>query len=144
MSRKHWLLVERIENWQQDRADGFRQFGLPSSKRSLGSKIAAGDELFFYVSSGISAFADIREATKDGVERARGLRYDTPFPWRVATRPLLTLSQEEWVPLKVLANDLDLTRGVEDWRYLVRNSLRQLSEHDAGEIRCALARKPSR
>jgi hypothetical protein len=131
----HWLLVERLDNWQTDRRDGFQQFGLPHLKRKLGGEIKKGDQLIFYVSSGISSFADIREATEDGVSRlGLGGSYDELYPWRVVTKPVLTLSRERWVPIKALVSRLSITAGKLDWRQCMRTSLRRLAANDAAVI----------
>jgi hypothetical protein len=131
----HWLLVERFDNWQLDRLDGFRQFGLPRSKQKLGAEIRKGDQLIFYVSSGISSFADIREAADNGVCKL-GLhgRYDEPFPWRVITTPVLTLPRERWVPIQTLTSRLSITALKNDWRQCMRSCLRRLSSTDAALI----------
>lgn len=134
-----WLLVERLENWQRDKLDGFRQFGIPERKEKLGRSIQKGDLLFFYVSSGRSKFADIREATEAGVTKLRlGGDYDTPFPWCVRTRPVLTLPQEAWVPIKPLIGELSFTRDRIDWRQVMRNSLRRLDVVDAERLMRAM------
>lgn len=144
VAKSHWLLVERVENWTTDYKDGFRQFGLPDSKKTRGSEIKTGDLLIFYISSGISSFADIREAQEDGVSKLRlGGDYDTAFPWRVKTNPVLTLPQERWVSIKPLISELSFTVGKADWRQVMRNSLRRLSEADASIIIMAM-RKASK
>ena len=130
-----WLLVERLENWLRDSQDGFRQFGLPEHKEKLGRSLEKGDLLFFYVSSGQSKFADVREVADAGVtKRRRGGDYDMPFPWCVRTRPVLTLARESWVPIKPLIGELSFTRGKADWRQVMRNSLRRLDVGDAERL----------
>jgi hypothetical protein len=131
----HWLLVERLENWNVDRSEQFRQFGLPRGKKKLGDLIKTGDLLIFYVSSGISSFADVREARADGLLKL-GLEgdYDSPYPWRVMTKPVLTLPRDRWVPIKSLIADLSLTAGRPDWRQCMRTSLRRLERGDATVI----------
>lgn len=134
-----WLLVERLENWLRDKHDGFRQFGLPERKEKLGRCIEKGDLLFFYVSSGQSKFTDIREAIESGVTKLKlGGDYDTPFPWCVRTKPVLTLSQASWVPIKPLIGELSFTREKTDWRQVMRNSLRKLDVGDATRIMRAM------
>lgn len=130
-----WLLVERLENWTRDEQDGFKQFGLPDRRVKQGKSIKKGDLLFFYVSSGRSRFADIREATEPGVTKLRlGGDYDTPFPWCVRTRPVLTLPPERWVPIKPMIGTLAFTKASADWRQVMRNSLRKLDSGDAATI----------
>jgi predicted RNA-binding protein len=138
-SKSYWLLVERLENWNFDQRNGFRQFGLPDHKKTLGSEIKKGDLLIFYVSTGVSSFADIREAQADGVSKMpRGEHYDTAFPLRITTQPYLILSREQWVPMKLLADRISITAGKADWRHVVRNSLRRLSSSDAEAIIAAM------
>jgi hypothetical protein len=134
-----WLLVERLENWRLDRQDGFQKFGLPDRKVGLGRLIKKGDLLFFYVSSGRSCFADIREAREPSVSKLRlGGDYDMAFPWCVLTKPLLTLPPEAWVPIQSLIAELSFTRGRADWRQLMRNTLRKLETDDAAQIMRAM------
>ena len=142
--KTYWVLVERLANWEIDKRDGFRQFGLPDRKLKLGSEIKEGDLLIFYVSSGISSFADVREAAADGVSKLPlGGNYDTAFPWRVATRPCLSLPREAWVPMKSLAHRLSLTAGKADWRQVMRTSLLRLSTKDGNLITAAMRRNVS-
>ena len=57
-------------------------------------EMKAGDTLIFYVSSGMSQFADVREVTKEGTFKLGvGGRYDTAFPIFIATKPVLTLER---------------------------------------------------
>ena len=131
----HWLLVERLENWKIDQMEGFRRFGLPEVKRTLAQQVEKGDTLIFYVSSGISRFSDIREATASGTAKL-GIEgdYDTPYPLSISTRPILTLERHIWVPLHGLVSSLSLTSGKADWRQVMRNSLRRLSDEDGDLI----------
>jgi hypothetical protein len=127
----YWLMVERLENWEVDRREGFRRFGLPDRLGDRGNEIKKADLLIFYVSSGISCFADIREATEDGTHKLRlGGDYDTAFPIYLASKPLLTLPRAKWVRLHGLVDKLSFTRGKRDWRQAVRSSLRRLTDDD--------------
>lgn len=131
----NWLLVERAENWEHDKKNGFTHFGIPDRKEKLGRSIKKSDLLFFYVSSGRSSFADVREASESGVSKLRlGGEYDTPFQWCVRTKPILTLAPEAWVSIKPLIEKLALTRGKKDWRQVMRCSLRKLEAKDAAYI----------
>jgi EVE domain len=131
----HWLLVERLANWEHDCANGFRLFGIPGSKKGLADKIRRGDVLIFYVSSGVSSFADIREAKEDGVQpMIRGEDYATKYPWKIISRPILTLARDRWVHMNSLAERLSLTSGMSHWRNAVRSSLHRLEPQDAALI----------
>jgi predicted RNA-binding protein len=130
----YWLLIERLENWEIDQKQGFVRFGLPEKAR-LAQKIKKGDLLIFYISSGLSAFSDIREATADGTTKLPfGGDYDTAFPLSISTRPYLTLRRSDWVPIHHLLDKLEITSGKKDWRQVVRTTLKHLSDKDARVI----------
>lgn len=130
-----WLLVERIENWRIDKAEGFTRFGLPARREKMAADIRKGDLLFFYVSSGRSKFSNIRRATHDGYTRLRhGGDYDTAFPIAIQTEPVLTLPESAWLPFKEVMDRLTFTKG-RDWRQIMRSSLRKLGEQDSNLIR---------
>lgn len=134
-----WLLVERLENWNVDAAEGFQRFGLSEYKTKLAEQIKTGDRLIVYVSSGISAFSDIRESVSDGYKRLRfGGDYDTAFPISISTRPVLTLPRQNWVPVQSLISSLAFTRDRKDWRQVMRNALRHLTDEDAEILSAAL------
>jgi hypothetical protein len=138
-----WLLVERIENWRIDKAEGFSRFGLPARKEKMAADIRKGDLLFFYVSSGISRFSDIRRATQDGYAQLRhGGEYDTAFPIALQTEPVLTLPEPTWLPFKEVADRLSFSKG-KDWRQIMRSSLRRLGEQDANLIRARMEEQAS-
>jgi hypothetical protein len=127
----YWLMVERLENWEVDRREGFRRFGIPEHKAKLASGVRSGDQLLFYVSSGISKLADIRKVTEDGLRKLpMGGDYDSAFPLFLSTAPQITLARPQWVPLHPLTEALALTRGKSDWRQIMRTSIRRLSDDD--------------
>lgn len=138
--RTHWLVVERLENWEVDRREGFTQFGIPDSRVSIANRIAHRDLLVFYVSSGVSCFADVREATANGIQKLRmGGQYDTAYPWKLSTRPYLILEREAWIPIQDVLHRLSFASGKGDWRQIMRNTLRHLSVNDAEVILTAMA-----
>lgn len=131
----YWLLVERLENWEVDKREGFRRFGLPESKEVMARQIRKGDLLIAYVSSGISSFADIRKAMADEPRKLGfGGDYDTAFPLAISTAPHLTLSRSNWVPIHSLTGRLSFTAGKGDWRQIMRTALRPLADADATVI----------
>jgi EVE domain len=131
----YWLFVERLENWEVDKNEGFRRFGLANNRRGLAEQIQMGDKLVFYISGGISKFSDIRELTAEGTFAlgASGA-YDTKFPLAIATKPSLTLDKDRWVPIKDLVTKLSFTAGGGNFRLFVRTSIRRLRDEDAAVI----------
>src|SRR5258708_15770673 len=137
----HWLLVKRLENWKVDEKEGFRRFGLSEQRERLASKIKEGHTLIFYISSGVSKFSDVREATADGTSRLGSSgNYDVGFPISISTRLQFALDPKKWVAIHDLVDKLSLTAGRADWRQLMRSSLRLLSDDDAPVILDAMKR----
>jgi hypothetical protein len=128
----------RYENWLQDEREGFRRFGLPERRLQLARKVRTGDLLLVYVSSRVSAFAGIRKAISDGTIRARRPEsYDTAFPIELRCQPELTLPKTKWVSFREMAPHLLLVRK-DDWRNVVRTSLRLLEPVDGRIIETAI------
>ncbi len=134
MEKQAWLIIERLENWEADQAAGFTMFGLSARYKKLASRIETRDFVFCYVSSGISAFSDIRLVQAAGIKPLRrSTDYDAAFDFYISTAPLIVLQRPRWVSLKSVVSDLDLTKNREEWRQMFRTSLRLLSAHD-GEL----------
>ncbi len=125
-----WMIIERLENWEVDASNNFSFFGLKERYRKSAGEIAAGDLVFCYVSSGRSAFADIRLVKETGLRPLKVQPYYSAFPYSFATTPSLILPQHKWLPLREIVSDLDLTHGRDEYRSLFQTSIRKLTEHD--------------
>jgi len=130
-----WLIVERDENWKVDAANRFSFFGLPNRYQKFAAEIAKGDLVFCYVSSGKSAFADIRIVQETGLKRLKVQSYDSAFAFYFSTASVLVLPRENWVSIRDIDSELELTRGRKDYRPLFQTSIRKLSEHDAALLK---------
>ena len=141
----YWLIVERFENWEVDKENLFAFFGIPDHKRALAERIAEGDQLITYISSGIASFADVRQARSGGFIRLRhGGDYDTAFGLAIPTEPVVVLPRNKWLPINTFVECLDLTRGKKDWRQVVRQSLRSLSVSDGKLLKDRIKRESER
>jgi hypothetical protein len=135
--KHHWLIVERLENWQADRDAGFSFFGLTPRHKTVSSQITNGDIVYCYVSSGISAFSDIRVVREGGIKKIKFDSihdiYDRIFAYYFTTSPLLVLPREKWIPLSQLVSALELTkeRTPASLRAIFQTSIRKLSQADA-------------
>lgn len=128
---QYWMIVERLENWFVDKASDFKIFGLSSRYEKPAGRLRNGDFIFGYVSSGVSAFADIRILKENGAKPLRQFtEYDSGYDLYLSTAPYLVLAESEWLPLKSIVGKLEFTRDRRDWRPLFRKTLRQLSEAD--------------
>jgi hypothetical protein len=141
---QHWLIIERFENWKADEANGFAFFGLPPRYSNPASAIRAGDQVYCYVSSGISAFSDIRIVREAGIRRIKEGSfqdvYNRDFAYYFTTSPVLVLRRASWIPLSQLAPKLELTRDRTPWsrRAVFQTSIRKLSPTDAALIASAI------
>ncbi len=114
---QYWLIIERIENWEADRANNFAFFGLPRRSRKAATEVTENDKVICYVSSKISAFSDVRAVRAAGINPARRTMqdaYDRSFEFYFSTSPILVLPRIAWVPLKGLLGELELTRERKD------------------------------
>jgi hypothetical protein len=138
-----WLIVETHDNWLVDRKSGFRTFGLPESKRPLALQLAMGDILLVYISSKRSAFAGARRIEKAGVDKL-GLKgeYDRSFPICLATSPIISLDEPQWVSVRSLKGHLSFLQGPH-WSQFFRTSLRRLRDEDGARVLAALRRADS-
>lgn len=134
---KFWMIVERIDNWKIDEANGFQFFGLPEKSRKFSNSLEPGDVLLTYVSGGPSSIADSREVldvdvpADDRLTRySDSTSYFRDLSFLLLTRPIDVLPREHWIPFKSLAEELSATKGRNSWSWFVQTSLRQLAEPD--------------
>lgn len=138
---QYWLIVERLENWERDRADGFRVLGFCDSHKRIVESFRPGDILIVYVARARSALADCRRVTSERPVRSFDRRWsDDLYPLRITTEPVLTLPIDRWVRIADLAPVLAMTRGKSDWRQIVRQALRRIDPHDAETMMAAITR----
>jgi hypothetical protein len=131
MARTNWLIIESLANWKVDKKNGFSHFGFTKRFYRLKDLIKAGDHLFTYV-TGIRAFSDIREVTKDGLrDLPRGGDYELSLPYCIDTKPLLILPQDGWLSIHEVKDRLKLTAGQKHWGQVLRAAPRQLEKVDA-------------
>lgn len=111
-SHQTWMAVERLENWEADRATDFTMFGIPERARKRVASIREGDLIVAYVSSAISSFADIRRITTPTIQKLGFVQeYDDIFPFCVRTESVLVLDREAWVPIRGMLDDQSFTKG---------------------------------
>jgi hypothetical protein len=139
-----WLIIERLENWEFDAANNFAFFGLKSRYRKVVAEIQPDDSIICYVSSGISAFSDIRVVQDAALGHLKNHSYDRAFPYFLSTASVLVLPREKWVALKEVAPGLELTRGRTDYRPLFQTSIRKLTEHDSTYLQAKVREAVSR
>jgi hypothetical protein len=142
--RDHWLIVERVENWEADQANRFSFFGLPPRYGKVSAQIKKWDNVYCYVSSRISAFSDIRVVREPGIKEMKSGSfediYSRDFAYYFSTSPVLVLRRESWVPLSQLESMLELTRDrtPSSRRAIFQTSIRKISSVDASLIAAAM------
>jgi predicted RNA-binding protein len=147
---QHWLIVERIDNWEADRANNFAFFGLPPRYGGIAAKINKGDKVYCYVSSSISAFSDIRVVREAGIRKLNPDSvediYNRDFAYYFSTSPVLVLTRERWVPLSQVVSKLEFIKDRTAWsrRAIFQTSIRKLSSIDASIIETAVNSAASR
>jgi hypothetical protein len=142
MPRTNWLIIESLENWKVDESNRFSYFGFTRRFYRLKDLIKAGDHLFTYV-TGVMAFADIREVTKDGLRNLpMGGDYAAALPYCIDTKPSLLLPRESWLSIHDVREDLKLTAGRgAHWSQVLRAAPRQIEKHDADLLTSLMQRQ---
>jgi EVE domain-containing protein len=139
----YWLVVERLENWERDSRGGFATHGVAESKATMARRLKPGDQLLVYVSSGVSAFADVREVGSSELMRTAGRdEYARKFPLSISTIPLLTLPREKWVKAVSILDQISAIKADSAWNWQVmfRATLVPLRDDDARRIIAAMRR----
>jgi predicted RNA-binding protein len=137
----YWLIAETLQNWEYDRANGFRYFGLPEHKRGLAGRVSVGDLLIAYVTKA-SCFADVRRVTSNELITLKGnVGYDSPFPFAIQTQPVITPPGEKWLKAANMVQKLDMTKNLRSWSIAFRQSMRQLSEKDGALLKRCLEQR---
>ena len=136
--RNIWLVVQRLDNYENDKRTGFYQLGFPERYRSSVAKMRKGDLLVMYVASRISCFTGLRrimDETSIFLDLSAG--YDDIFPLGRNTEPVVDLPKDDWIEVRNLIGQLDIISKRNNWQAAFRQALRQLTTKD-GEFILAL------
>lgn len=110
----HYIVVTSPENWQKTAERGWTLLGLKSTKPGQARLLKPGDRVVAYA-TGIKRFIAAVEITGAMVEDHTPL-WGSPnkpgedYPFRLQTRPLLTLTEPEYVDAFALARRLEYAR----------------------------------
>lgn len=142
--RRYWLVAERFENWQRDAESGYGVLGFGERSHRLVGEFHRDDVLIIYVASGRASIAGSRRVASDRPFRGKDLLWDDIFPLRIATEPIVSLPEEQWVKIHELIPKLSFTQGHADWRQCFRTAIRLLSTEDARVFERAITRASQR
>jgi predicted RNA-binding protein len=133
----YWILTGSLENFRATRERGFGVIGAKERRRRMAEQIEPGDWIVFYV-TGVQAFGGIVEVTGEMYEDRERIWPGKPgkadqYPWRFATRPVVVLEEEDFVPAVELTGELEHVRRwpAEHWHLAFQGQLRKVSEADA-------------
>ena len=93
--RNIWLVVQRLDNYENDKRIGFCHLGFPERNRSSVAKLRKGDLLVMYVASRISCFTGMRRIMDDSafsLDLSAG--YDDIFPLGRHTELIVDLPKD--------------------------------------------------
>ncbi|GAB5521149.1 MAG: hypothetical protein RhofKO_34000 [Rhodothermales bacterium] len=119
VSPKHYPALVRTETF------ALRQVG-----RAALTEVRPGDTIFAYL-SGKKVLAGLFEVTSLPFEDRTPLVSGLTYPHRVRMRPVVTLSEETWVPYEAFADKLDATQAQGSFRAVVQRVLYALPSVDA-------------
>jgi predicted RNA-binding protein len=148
---KAWILTGSLENFLINVERGFDVIGFKEGRRRQAEEMAAGDEIFFYV-TGVQEFGGLARVRSEMYEDRTPIwpqgrkRKPEPYPWRVDAEPLIVLEQEDFVPAVGLVRELEHIRKwpAEHWQLAFQGQLRTISEVDAKLLRQRLGEAAAR
>jgi len=97
-------------------------------RRAL-AQLRPGDRVFVYL-SGSKVLAGLFEVADVPFEDHTPLVPGIAYPYRVRVRPLVTLSEEAWIPFEAFADKLDVVQRYPDFRAVVKQVLHPLPRVD--------------
>ena len=130
--RSYWLVVERLENWERDRHSGFTCHGFARRKEGILRRLKQDDWLIVYVSSGISAFSDVRRVKSANPQEAIATdAYSREYPLTIQTEPIVTLPRDKWVKAVSIIDRISAIKTPWNWMVMFRSTLHRLGKSDA-------------
>ena len=133
---RNWILTGSLDNLRATREHDFRVVGLKERRRRQAEAMEPGDLVAFYV-TGLQAFAAVARITGEMFEDRTPLwpgkpGKPDPYPWRLASEPVIVLEEGEFVPAEELAAALEHTRKwpPEHWRLAFQGQIRTVPEAD--------------
>src|SRR2546423_6626548 len=103
----YWIVVGSEENMRIAESRGFDVFGFKSTRRGEVSRMKPGDRLIFYLTK-IMKFGGLAEVTSEYFEdHSRVFKSENKpgedYPFRVAAKPLVILSPEQYLDVREIA-----------------------------------------
>jgi EVE domain len=133
----NWLLVSSPENFEKNRALGFRQAAMKSRHRRKWERISPGDRVLFYLTR-IKAIGGVCRVTGSPFESHEKIwgsaaKPNEDYPWRFPTEPVVVLEPERYVAAEPLAREMEYTRRwpASNWTLAFQGNVHELSERDA-------------
>jgi hypothetical protein len=141
----NWLLVSSADNFEKNRALGFRQAAMKSRHRRKWERVAPGDRVLFYL-TGVKAIGGVCRVTGapfESHERIWGSegKPNEDYPWRFPTEPVVTLAPDAYVPAEPLAlGPLDYPKRwpAASWTLAFQGNVHELSDADADIVERAV------
>src|SRR5215212_5561 len=106
-----WILTASPENHAATAEHGFSVIGVKERNRNRALEIEPGDTIVLYLTK-VMRFAGAIRVTGELFEDRAKLWPGKPgkadaYPWRFATEPVVTLSEDEWIPAQSLKTQLE-------------------------------------
>jgi hypothetical protein len=142
--------VSSADNFEKNRELGFRQAAMKSRHRRKWERVAPGDRVFLYVTGvkAIGAVCRVTGAPFESHEKVWGsdAKPLEDYPWRFATKPVIALQPDRFVPAEPLAREIEYTKRwpAEHWTLAFQGNVHELSDADADLIEAACRRAADR
>lgn len=136
----NWILTGSVENLRVTREHGFGLIGLKERRRRQAEQMAPGDLVAFYVTR-VQGFAAIARVTGAMWEDRTPLwpgkpSNPDPYPWRLATEPVVVLDEPYFVSAEGLVHQLEHAGKwpAEHWRLAFQGQIRTVPDADMALI----------
>ena len=132
-----WILTASVGNYEATEAHDFSVIGLKERNRKRAMDMEPGDVIVLYLTKVMSLAGAIRitgDLYEDRTKIWPGKPSNPdPYPWRLATEPIVTLPPAHWIPAEPLKTDLEHVRKwpAEHWKLAFQGQLRAVSGADS-------------
>jgi|TARA_B110000263_G_scaffold190172_1_gene167880 predicted RNA-binding protein len=131
-----WIVVTGLEIYDKTKEMEFKKHGFKSTRNKLAQNIAYGDCLIFYI-TGKKQFAGIVEVTSkviydDSRVWQSKKKPGEMYPFRVNTKPVITLEEGKWLNAETYHERLKWTKKWprKNWTLAYQGSLREIPKSD--------------
>jgi hypothetical protein len=130
---KSWIFVESLENWNEDKKNGFKYIGIDLKKLNK-RKISAGDIFFTYISKE-KKFSDCRIIVSAKSELTpNSFNYSKKYTNCIKTKIIKQLEQKNWLDFEGIKDLLEIFATSKSPQLKLLNAPTQINKFDRDQL----------